>query len=102
FHHESPLRKEHHVSQMIVRAVQRIGAGSDEILQIGNISVEKEWTFAGDIAAAILALVQQDSITEAAIGSGIPYTIGDWLEVCFAFIGRKWQDHVSLRPGFTP
>jgi GDPmannose 4,6-dehydratase len=102
FHHESPLRKENHVSQMIVRAVQRIANGSDEILQIGDPSVEKEWTFAGDIAAAILALVQQDQITEATIGSGITYTIEDWLRVCFASIGRKWQDHVEVRRNFTP
>jgi len=102
FHHESPLRKDNHVSQMIVRAVQRIANGSAEILKIGDISVEKEWTFAGDIAAAIFALVQQDSIYEATIGSGITHSIQDWLQLCFASIGQNWQDHVEVGSDFIP
>lgn len=102
FHHESPLRKDNHVSQMIVRAVQRIAAGSNEKLTIGDMSVAKEWTFAGDVAAAILALVQQDLVTEATIGSGQAHTIEEWLQLCFAGVGRQWQDHVELRTGFTP
>lgn len=102
FHHESPLRKENHVSQMIVRAVQRIANGSNEILKIGDISVEKEWTFAGDIAAGILALMQQDGVYEATIGSGITHSIQDWLQLCFASIGQNWQDHVEVRNDFVP
>lgn len=102
FHHESPLRKDHHVSQMIVRAVQRIAAGSPEILEIGDISVQKEWVFAGDVAQAIFDLTRQESVTEAAIGSGVTHTIQEWLEVCFGLIGREWQDHVQVRSGFTP
>jgi len=50
FHHESPLRKPHHVSRKIVDAVRRISAGSDEIIELGDVSVRKEWTFAGDVA----------------------------------------------------
>jgi GDPmannose 4,6-dehydratase len=102
FHHESPLRKDHHVSQMIVRAAQRIAAGSDEILELGDISVQKEWVFAGDVAEAILTLVRQDHIAEATIGSGKAYSIQEWLDVCFHLIGRDWRDHVRLRSGFTP
>jgi GDPmannose 4,6-dehydratase len=102
FHHESPLRKDNHVSQMIVRAVQRIANGSREILEIGDMSVEKEWVFAGDVAQAIFDLTQQDEVTEATIGSGRTHTIQDWLETCFGLIDRDWRNHVQLRPGFTP
>ncbi len=60
FHHESPLRKPNHVSQKIALAVKRIEKGSDEILELGDISVEKEWTFADDIAKGIFTLIEQD------------------------------------------
>jgi GDPmannose 4,6-dehydratase len=102
FHHESPLRKPNHVSQMIALAVNRIVNGSDEIIELGDISVEKEWTFAGDIAQGIFTLVEQDTIFEAVIGSGIPYSIEDWLEHCFSIIGKDWHDYVRLRKGFSP
>ncbi len=102
FHHESPLRKPHHVSQMIVLAVKRIAAGSGEIIELGDISVEKEWTFAGDVAKGIFTLVEQDNIFEAVIGSGIAYSIENWLEQCFGIIGKNWRDFVHIRQGFVP
>jgi GDPmannose 4,6-dehydratase len=102
FHHESPFRKPDHVSQKIALAVRRIAEGSDEIIELGNISVEKEWTFAGDIAKGIMTLMEQDEITETVIGSGISYTIENWLEECFRIIGKDWHDHVRILKGFTP
>jgi GDPmannose 4,6-dehydratase len=102
FHHESPFRKPNHVSKLIAMAVQRIAAGSEEIIELGNIDVEKEWTFAGDVAKAIISLVEQDNVFEAVIGSGVTYTIRNWLEQCFGLIGKEWQDHVRLREGFVP
>lgn len=102
FHHESPLRKPRHVSQMIAMAVKRIAKGSDESIELGDISVEKEWTFAGDMAKGIFTLVDQDKVFEAAIGSGVTYSIENWLEQCFGIIGKDWHDYIHLRQGFTP
>jgi GDPmannose 4,6-dehydratase len=102
FHHESPLRKPNHISQKIALAVKRIAKGSDEILELGNISVEKEWTFAGDTAQGIFTLINQDDIFEATIGSGVTHSIENWLEQCFGFIDKDWQDYVRIKKGFTP
>ncbi len=102
FHHESPYRKPGHVSKMIALAARRIAAGSAETLELGDIGVEKEWTFAGDVAEAMFALVRQDRVFESVIGSGVTYTIRDWLEQCFGLIGRDWRSHVRLREGFVP
>ncbi|MGA2677996.1 MAG: GDP-mannose 4,6-dehydratase [Sedimentisphaerales bacterium] len=100
FHHESPFRDESHVSKMITNAVQRISSGSQEKITLGDLSVKKEWTFAGDTVEGMFTLVQQDEVFEAVIGSGVPYSIENWLEVCFGIIGRKWNDYVILREGF--
>lgn len=102
FHHESPLRKPNHVSQMIVQAVRRIAAGSDEVITLGDIAVQKEWTFAGDVVEGMLTLVEQDEVFEAAIGSGVAFSIENWLESCFALIGRDWRKYVQVRDGFLP
>jgi len=102
FHHESPLRKAHHVSQTVALAVHRIAHGSKEIIELGDISVEKEWTFAGDVAKGILTLINQDEVFEAVIGSGVAYSIENWLEQCFGLIGKDWHDYVRIREGFTP
>jgi len=102
FHHESPLRKPIHVSQKIVQTVKRIAAGSNEKLELGDISVEKEWAFAGDVTEGMATLVEQDQVFEAVIGTGKTHTIKDWLEICFASVGKDWTKHVVLRDGFNP
>ncbi|PQJ10422.1 epimerase [Flavipsychrobacter stenotrophus] len=100
FNHESPRRPERHMSKKIACAALRIGNGSTEQIEIGDITVKKEWAFAGDIVAGIWALVQQDNIFEATIGSGLAYSIEDWLVACFAIAGKRWQDHVTIKSGF--
>lgn len=102
FHHESPLRKPNHVSQLIVQAVRRIAAGSVEVITLGDISVQKEWAYAGDVVEGILTLVEQENVFEATIGSGVAYSIENWLESCFALIGRDWRKSVRLSEGFSP
>jgi GDPmannose 4,6-dehydratase len=102
FHHESPRRTPNHVSKKIALAVQRIAAGSDEMVELGDTSVRKEWTFAGDVAEAILTLVQQDKVFEAAIGSGKAYSIEQWLQYCFDVIGKDWRNRIRLIEGFKP
>lgn len=100
FHHESPLRKPSHVSQKVVLAAKRIVEGSDEKLQMGDISVEKEWTFAGDVAQGIMMLVEQENVFEAVIGSGKIHTIKDWIEVCFSILGLDWTRYVEQTENF--
>lgn len=102
FHHESPLRKPGHVAMKIALAARRIAAGSAERLEIGDPSVEKEWTFAGDVARGMLMLVRQDAVTEACIGSGEAHAIQAWIEACFASAGLDWRAHVDVTPGFRP
>jgi len=102
FHHESPLRKPRHISQKIALAARRVGAGAEEIIEVGDISVEKEWTFAGDVVNGIFTLVEQNDVFEAVIGSGVAYSIQNWLEQCFGLIGKNWTDYVQPSVGFNP
>lgn len=102
FNHDSPRRTERHMAKKITEAVKRIANGSNEKLEIGDISVIKEWTYAGDIVEGILTLVLQDNIYEANISSGIGHSIEEWLNVCFLSIDKKWQDHIILKNNFSP
>jgi len=98
FHHDSPRRGPRHVAQMIAAAARRIAEGSTEVLELADLSVIKEWTFAGDVARAMLTLVKQDDVTEAVIGSGEGHSIQEWVERCFAIAGPRWEDHVRVSP----
>ena len=102
FNHDSPLRTEQHVNQKIAKAALRIASGSREKLSLGNIDVQKEFNFAGDVVEAVWMLVNQEDVFEAVIGSGKAYRISDWLSYCFEKVGLRWEDAVILQEGFVP
>lgn len=102
FHHESPLRTPEHVSQKTALAVNAIAAGRMSHLELGDLTVAKEWTFAGDVAEGILTLMSQSAIYEAVIGSGTAYTIAQWVAACFSAAKLDWRDYVRTIPGFKP
>jgi GDPmannose 4,6-dehydratase len=102
FNHDSPLRMEHHVNQKIVKAVQRIANGSNELLELGNIDVQKEFGFAGDAVEAVWTLVNQEYIFEAVIGTGKAYSIKDWVVSCFESAGKDWKNYVMIKQHFVP
>jgi GDPmannose 4,6-dehydratase len=100
FHHESPLRGGHHVCQKISQAARKIAEGSEEILELGDISVMKEWTYAGDIAEGIMTLISQNQVFEATIGSGRAYSIENWIDECFKLINKDWKSYVREKKHF--
>ena len=102
FNHDSPLRSERHMCKKISEACKRIARGSEEKLLIGDIQAVKEWTFAGDTVKAVLTLVEQDVIFEANIGTGMGYSIEDWLNECAALTGINWTHHVETDLSFVP
>ena len=101
FHHESPRRPDDHVSQRIVRTIQRIRKGSGEVLEIGDPRVAKEWSFAGDVINGMRVLMNQSTHYEAVIGSGETHTIQEWIDSCCSIAGVDPATHVRTKPGFT-
>lgn len=101
FNHESPLRADHFISSYVVSGVKKITQGLADKLQIGDLSVRREWNFAGDFARAIYTLMQQDRVFEAVIGSGISYTIKDWVEICFSYHSLDWRDYVVSKENYN-
>jgi GDPmannose 4,6-dehydratase len=102
FNHDSPRRTERHMAMKIAAAAKRIHEGNNEILEIGDMSVIKEWTFAGDVVKGIWTLVNQDKVMEANISSGKGYSIQQWVEACFRVIGKDWKQYVVTKNNFSP
>jgi GDPmannose 4,6-dehydratase len=101
FNHDSPMRSARHINQRIVQTAQRIAAGSPEKLILGDVTVKKEFTFAGDIVRAIWKLINNDTIFETVIGSGEAYSIAYWTDLCFKHYNLNWQDHFAVDAGFS-
>ncbi len=100
FNHESPLRPERFVTQKIVASVCRIAAGSPEKLQLGDISVKRDWGWAPEYIEAMYLMLQQEKPDDFVIATGETYSLEDFVAEAFASVGLNWQEHTILDKSF--
>ena len=103
FNHESPLRPERFVTRKIISAACRIADGSGEKLQLGNISIARDWGLAPEYVDAMWRMLQQETPGDYVIATGETNTLEAFVAETFAQLGLDWQKHVStdsalLRP----
>ncbi|MDJ0679922.1 MAG: GDP-mannose 4,6-dehydratase [Xenococcaceae cyanobacterium MO_167.B52] len=98
FNHESPLRPQRFVTQKIVSAACRIAQGSKEKLNLGNISVKRDWGWAAEYVEAMYLMLQQDIADDYVVATGQSYSLEELVAQAFNCVGLNWQDHVITDP----
>lgn len=98
FNHESPLRPERFVTRKIISAACRIAAGSGEKLQLGNISIARDWGLASEYVVAMWSMLQQDLPCDYVIATGETNTLENFVAETFTQLGLDWREHVSTDP----
>jgi GDPmannose 4,6-dehydratase len=98
FNHESPLRPERFVTRKIISAACRIAAGSSEKLQLGNISIARDWGLASEYVDAMWRMLQQNAPRDYVIATGETNSLEGFVAETFAQLGLDWQQHVSTDP----
>ena len=98
FNHESPLRPQRFVTQKIVSAACRISQGSKEKLNLGNISVKRDWGWAAEYVEAMYLMLQQDTADDYVVATGQSYSLEELVAQAFNCVGLNWQDHVITDP----
>ncbi|MDD5088843.1 MAG: GDP-mannose 4,6-dehydratase, partial [bacterium] len=98
FNHESPLRPERFVTRKIISAACRIAAGSNEKLQLGNISIARDWGLASEYVDAMWRMLQQDSPEDYVIATGETHSVREFCELAFGHVGLRYEDFVRTNP----
>lgn len=113
FNHESPRRPLAFVSQKIAYAAAAVSLGlsqtseldergrpilSDGKIALGDLSVRRDFGFAGDYVEAMRLIVQHSTPDDYVIGTGQDHSIEEFCNQAFNFVGRKWTDHVVSDP----
>ncbi|MGK7920534.1 MAG: GDP-mannose 4,6-dehydratase [Trichodesmium sp.] len=96
FNHESPLRPQRFVTQKIVSVVCQIANGSNDKLNLGNISVQRDWGWAPEYVEAMFLMLQQDEADDYVIATGDTYPLQDFVVEAFNSVGLNWQDYVEV------
>jgi GDPmannose 4,6-dehydratase len=98
FNHESPLRPERFVTKKIITAACRIAAGSPEKLNLGNISIARDWGSAEEYVKAMWLMLQQEQPEDFVIATGETNTLEDFVAAAFQAVGLVWREHVISDP----
>lgn len=103
FNHDSPLRPQRFVTQKIVASACRIAGGSSETLNLGNISIVRDWGWAPEYVEAMYLMLQHSEPDDYVIATGASYSLEAFIAETFDCVGLNWQDYVAsdaslLRP----
>jgi len=116
FNHESPKRPLTFVSQKIAHAAAAVSLGmkstseldergrpilADGKMALGDLSVRRDFGFAGDYVEAMQLIVRHSEPNDYIIGTGRDHSIEDFCNQAFSFVGRKWTDHVVVDPALV-
>ena len=103
YNHESPLRGENFVTRKVSTAVARIAAGQQDVLELGDIEVARDWGWAPDYVRAMVLMLQADKPRDFVLATGISPRLSFFVQKAFAAAGiTDWRERVITSPSDRP
>jgi GDPmannose 4,6-dehydratase len=96
YNHESPRRNEKFLPKKITKAAARIKAGKQSELTLGDLSIYRDWSYAGDIVKSMWLMLQSETPSDYVVGSGVLHTPEDILNIAFRAVGLDWKKYVKV------
>lgn len=97
FNHESPYRPAAFVTRKIVDGALRCQREPSFRLQLGNLSVARDWGWAEEYVEAMQLLLRADPLEDQVICTGRMEKLEYFVARVFRELGLHWQDHVELQ-----
>ena len=99
YNHESPLRGENFVTRKVSKAVANIAAGHQDILELGDIEVARDWGWAPDYVRAMMVMLQAEHPKDYVLATGISHRLSFFVQKAFAAVGiSDWRERVTTSP----
>lgn len=84
--HESPKRGNRFVTGKIAETIARISQGIEEMLLVGNVNAQRDWSYAGDFVRAMHAIMSLETSGDFVIGSEKLHTVREFIDAAFTAI----------------
>ncbi|MDA9643145.1 GDP-mannose 4,6-dehydratase [bacterium] len=94
FNHESPLRGSEFVTRKISLGMAEIKNQKRDTINLGNLSAERDWGFAGDYVEAMWLMLQKEKPKDYVIATGETHSVRDFTEKAAKAVGidLEWDD----------
>jgi GDPmannose 4,6-dehydratase len=100
FNHESPRRSLEFVTRKITHAAAAIKLGLADELVLGNLEARRDWGYAPDFVDAMWRMLQRDEPDDYVIGTGVTHSVGELVDISFAYLGLDPAKYVREDPKF--
>jgi GDPmannose 4,6-dehydratase len=101
FNHESPLRPERFVTKKVVSAAKRIAQGSGKRLELGTLSIVRDWGWAPEYVEAMWLLLQQPAPRDYVVATGRACSLESFVGEVFGALGLDWRRYVDVNPSLA-
>jgi GDPmannose 4,6-dehydratase len=100
FNHESPRRSLEFVTRKITHTAAAIKLGLADELALGNLDARRDWGYAPDFVEAMWRMLQQDEPDDYVVGTGETHSVGELVDISFAYLGLDPAQYVREDPKF--
>jgi GDPmannose 4,6-dehydratase len=94
FNHESPLRPSRFVTKKIVIEACKIAKTKKGNLSLGALDISRDWGWADEYIEAMWLMLQQEKPEDFVIATGSTYSLQDFVQMTFHYLGLDWKDWV--------
>ena len=96
FNHESPYRAANFVTRKIVDGAVRCSREPNYRLQLGNLTVARDWGWAEEYIEVMQLIVRAPNLVDQVICTGRMETLEYFVARVFQQLGIDWRNHVEL------
>ena len=96
FNHESEFRSSNYLFSKIINTAKKIKEKEVKKLTVGSLTYERDWSFAGDVANAILKITNSGKESSYIICSGKSHSIEYLISIVFDFYNLNWEKYVEV------
>lgn len=87
YNHESPLRGPGFVTRRITQGAAAIAAGRQELLELGNIDVSRDWGWAPDYVRGMRLMAEAPAPHDYVLATGVSHELTDFIDLAFRAAG---------------
>jgi GDPmannose 4,6-dehydratase len=94
--HESFLRSERFVTMKIINSAKRIYEGVQSKLELGNISIVRDWGCAEEYVKAMHLMLQQENPEDMIISTNKSISLEEFIDYTFKKYNLDYQKHIII------
>ncbi|MDC3103235.1 GDP-mannose 4,6-dehydratase [Acidimicrobiaceae bacterium] len=96
FNHESEFRLPEYLIMNLINKAENILKNNTNKFSVGSLDLVRDWSFAGDVADAMIKISENGKHYSYVIGSGSGRTIESVVKIIFQYFNLNYKDYVDV------